>query len=131
MEQTKTILVVDDEEMIEEMIQAVLESRGCRTTSFTDPREALRFLVGNPDRVVLLITDFRMPALSGPDLIRRALQVTPGLPVIAVSGRQEEYRLDGIRDSILRILPKPFVKSEMINAVDTALARANQHCPLT
>jgi CheY-like chemotaxis protein len=124
-----TIVVVDDDEMIEEMIQAIIESHGCETTSFTNPQEALEFLTRNPDRAILLITDFRMPLLPGPELIRRARLLSPGLHIIAVSGRQDEFPLDDIKESIDLILPKPFLKSEMLNAVNSVLTRVGARCP--
>ncbi len=112
------------------MIQAVLEDQGCDSTSFSDPQQALQFLISNPDRVVVLITNFRMPHMSGPELIREALKVNPNLSVIAISGRANEYAVDDLRGSIEKILPKPFLKSEMMEAVISALSKQRTQCPL-
>lgn len=53
-----------------------------------------------------MITDLKMPSLPGPELVRQALKADPELPVIAVSGHGDEYQLDGIRESIQRIVGK-------------------------
>ena len=78
---------------------------------------------------MMMITDFKMPSLPGPELIRQALRVNPSLPIIAVSGRPDEYPLEGIRQSIETIVAKPFWKAEMMEAVDSTLAKAKLHCP--
>ncbi len=68
MEASKIVLAIDDEKMIEGMVRAVVESYGCTTSSFTDPQHVLRFLINNRQQVILIISNFRMPFISGPTL---------------------------------------------------------------
>lgn len=125
MEESQCVLVVDDEKMIEEMIQRLLERRGLKTCSFADPNLALRFFEENPDRVRLLITDFHMPSMTGPDLIKALRRIKPELPVIVVSGHAEEYAAAFSEGEIERVLCKPFLKSELSEALEAALADRN------
>jgi CheY-like chemotaxis protein len=62
------ILVVDDEEMIAEMIQQMLERRGCQTISFNDPLEALHYYTENSQKITLLITQRDEPTITVDDL---------------------------------------------------------------
>jgi two-component system cell cycle sensor histidine kinase/response regulator CckA len=125
------VMVVDDEEIVDEMIQEILEGYGCRTASYNDSREALKFLEDNAGKVVLLITDLKMPFLAGPDLIKKATLLNTNLLVIAVSGYVQQYSLDDVGRFIQKVLPKPFLPSEMLDAVEKALSTARLHCQTT
>ncbi len=122
------ILVVDDDEMIEDMIGDMVERHGCQHVSFSDPTEALQYYIENSQKITLMITDLTMPVLPGPDLIRRALRINPKLPIILITGYAEEYIPDDVRPLVHRVLPKPFMKAEVLDAVRTALNKVDhQH----
>jgi two-component system, cell cycle sensor histidine kinase and response regulator CckA len=124
------VLVVDDEEMIEEMIQKQLERRGCLTVSFNNSREALEYYIANVPKITLIITDLTMPLVSGPELIKNALRINPKVPIILVTGYADEQIPDDIRPFVQHVLPKPFLKSELLHAVRTALDKVDhQHLP--
>lgn len=123
------ILVVDDEEMIAEMIQGIVERHGCRHVSFSNPTEALQYYIENSQKITLMVTDLTMPVLSGPDLIRNALRINPKLPIILITGYAEEHIPDDIRPLVHHILPKPFVKAEVLDAVRTVLGKVDHQHP--
>ncbi len=120
-EDRDVVLVVDDEEMIGEMIGNIVERHGCQYVSFKDPTEALQYYRENSREITLMITDLTMPKLAGPDLIKRALQINPRLPIILMTGYPSEQIPNDVYPLIRRVLPKPFVKAELLNAVRTAL----------
>jgi DNA-binding NtrC family response regulator len=72
-----------------------------------------------------------MPFLAGPDLIKKATLLNPNLLVIAVSGYVQEYSLDEVGRFIQKVLPKPFLPSEMLDAVEKALSTARLQCQPT
>ena len=117
------ILVIDDEKMIEEMIEELVEDQGCSHVSFTDPAKALQHYKENSERITVMITDLTMPSISGPGLIREVLQINPGLPIILITGYGEEYIPHDILSVVHCIVPKPFTKSEILDAVRTALSK--------
>lgn len=120
------ILVVDDEEMILEIIDGMMDRGGCLHASFDDPAEALRYYIENSQKITAMVTDLTMPVLSGPDLIRRVLQINPTLPVILITGYAEEHIPYDIHPLVRHILPKPFTKAEMLDAVRIALEKVDR-----
>jgi len=123
-DEKETVLVIDDEEMVEEMIEALVEAHRCAHVSFNNPAEALRYYEENSRKITLMITDLTMPSLSGADLIRNVLRINPQLPVILVTGYLNEQISAGIPPLVRRILTKPFMKSELLDAVRTAYDKA-------
>ena len=67
---TKCILLVDDEKDILDLFTEYLTSNGLKTISFQNPIEALNFLNGNINNCSLVITDYSMPQMSGLDFIK-------------------------------------------------------------
>jgi two-component system, cell cycle sensor histidine kinase and response regulator CckA len=115
------VLVVDDESVIGEMIGRMVERHGCQHVSFNDPVKALQYYRDNSQKITLIITDLTMPKLPGPDLIKNALRINPNLPIVLITGYAEEYIPDDVRPLVQHVLPKPFVKAEVVDAVRTAL----------
>lgn len=88
------VLVVDDEEMIRTMSHAVLESEGFEVRSAQDGFAALAELRKSlPD---VLISDLRMPNMSGFELLSVVRRRFPHLPVIAISGEFNGIQPEGL-----------------------------------
>lgn len=119
------ILVVDDEEMIEEMIEGLVEEHGCPHVSFNDPRKALEYYKQNSRTITVIITDSRMPHLSGPDLVRAVHIIDPKLPIILVTNYEGEPVPDDVTPLVSCVLPKPFTHSELLGTLRMALAKAH------
>jgi CheY-like chemotaxis protein len=78
------LLVVDDDEGIREIISAMLTEQGYEIATAEDGQQALELLPKfHPD---LIVTDLRMPRMSGDELVRIMRESFPALPVIIVSG---------------------------------------------
>jgi len=65
------ILLVDDEKDILDLFSEYLSSNGFNTISFQNPLEALNYFYQNPNNCSLVITDYKMPQMSGIDLIKK------------------------------------------------------------
>jgi CheY-like chemotaxis protein len=95
----RKILVVDDEEQIRESLVQFLEARGHRATSSPDAMAGLEHVRGEVD---LVITDQRLPGMTGIEFIRAIRRVRPSLPVIMITGYpdlptvQEARALDAV-----------------------------------
>ncbi|MGY4329635.1 two-component system cell cycle response regulator CpdR [Bradyrhizobium sp. LB7.2] len=87
-----TVLVVDDDPGVLDVIAFMLEDLGCKVACAHSGPEALDMLATN-EEISILITDINMPGMDGHELAERATRVRPTLKVLQLSGR--ERRRDG------------------------------------
>ncbi|MFA6108614.1 MAG: ATP-binding protein [Candidatus Latescibacterota bacterium] len=108
------ILVVDDEPLVTQIVSAALHREGFQVTVRNDPQGALDHLRSVPTEVDLLLTDQTMPGMTGLDLIREALLIRPGLPVVLFSGLVEGIdRQECETLGVLAVLAKPFSPEQL------------------
>ena len=119
----RTVLVVDDEPTIAEVVSRYLERAGYSATTAADGLEAVR-LAGErrPDLVVL---DVMLPGLDGLQVLRRLREGEEGpTPVILLTARgEQEDKLAGLRSGADDYVVKPFSPSELVARVDAVLRR--------
>jgi two-component system, NtrC family, response regulator HydG len=116
------VLVVDDAPDTLELIERNLLSQGYEVTTAGDARQALAVLGATP--VDLLVTDVRMPGLSGMDLIREVRERHPGIEIVVITGYATvEGAVEALRTGAWDYLAKPFTDEELFQAVARALAR--------
>jgi len=118
----KTILCVDDNEQALSVRKFLLETRGYRVLAVTTAHEALELLErALPGSIDLLLSDLLMPGMDGNELIRRAKDMTPGLPSMLISGSVKQYER-GIRADVF--LPKGVCSPvEMLERIRVLVAR--------
>ncbi len=100
----KTILVVDDEATIRNILIEVLKLQGYRVLSATNGREALTLCEQQPGKIDVLITDLCMPIMGGEELIVRATPLRPEMKTICLSAAFTKVSLA----QWVLFLPKPF-----------------------
>ena len=115
------ILVVDDELMVGNVVQAMLELGGYRTVYFQDPRKALEWIKEPYTHPDLMLTDFLMPHLTGLDLLQAARAARPDLKAILYSGHVEEREAEKYAERPHRFLRKPFGARTLISVVKEVL----------
>ena len=111
------ILVVDDEPEIRELMKACLEIEGFVVITAANGREGLQRYKENKDQVRVIITDLDMPAMTGPDMIRKIFKITPAAKVIVASGRSGSYVESGEGPIGTASLQKPYSSRELTAAV--------------
>ena len=84
-ESSTQILVIDDDEDILNLFSDFLRKEGYGVTSFLDPLKALEEIDRRPQRYSIIITDIRMPGISGIELIRRIYKINHDIKVIIIS----------------------------------------------
>lgn len=100
------VLVLDDEDLHAQMVCDLLKEDGLDGLKITNPSEALLAL--RKERFSLVVTDFRMPGISGLDFVSQAHQIDPSLPVLVVTGNiqlPEMVRVGNM--GVARLIPKP------------------------
>ncbi|MCZ7648438.1 MAG: PAS domain S-box protein [Planctomycetota bacterium] len=112
---TGTILVVEDEEGVRELLRTILEEGGYRVLDTGDPEEAVR-LCGQSDMTIdAILTDVVMPKLSGREVAERAVAARPGLKVIYMSGYTDNAIVHhGVLDPGTPFIEKPVSPNELL-----------------
>jgi CheY-like chemotaxis protein len=119
---SETILVVEDERRVLDVVRRVLEEGGYEVVTSTLPEEAEELFAEIAGDVSLLITDLVMPGLGGRLLYAKLKQLNPDLKVLYMSGYPERSELGGGRPSPGDpYLQKPFGPEELTRAVREAL----------
>src|SRR5690606_40289445 len=101
--------------------QMSLEDAGVRVVTADGGQAALALLAKEPVEGVL--SDIRMPGMSGLDLFERIRAMKPDLPVVLMTGFSESVEQGHSVDA--PILRKPFTAKELVNAFSDAAARAS------
>jgi CheY-like chemotaxis protein len=116
------VLLVEDEEMVSEVVCAMLKFGGFRTVHAWRPLEALELLRKPDFEVDVLLTDYRMPQMTGIELIQQCFALRPQLRSILYSGNVDEAAADTTVVKPTRFLRKPFTPQELTTVVRTVLA---------
>jgi DNA-binding response OmpR family regulator len=112
-----TVLVVDDDPALAEIVAAALRAEGYAVRVAADGEAALADLWQAPPD--LLLSDVMMPHSGGAELTRWARALRPGLPVVLFSAAVDGVDAEGLR---VRFLPKPFDLDALVAVVAEELA---------
>lgn len=115
-----TILLVEDEPSLREMVERILERAGHQVILAESSPHALR-LAREGGRFDLVLTDVVMPEMSGPELAARLSEHDPSLPVLFMSGYPDRIDQEGTLDPDAPFLAKPFTPDGLIEAVRRVL----------
>jgi signal transduction histidine kinase/CheY-like chemotaxis protein len=120
-----TVLVVEDEDAVRQLVCSVLTESGFSVVDAASPIAARQLVEHRQQPIDLLVTDVVMPEMTGPELCERLRERLPELPVLFMSGYSVQL-LDENRRSQLKgnFLTKPFSSSELVCAVEAALTSA-------
>jgi signal transduction histidine kinase len=109
-----TIILVDDEDGIRELMASVFETEGYQVLQAEDGKRAWELFSGEQARgastALLVVTDHEMPGLTGRELARRVKAADSKIPVLLVSGYISEHK--GPEDALVL---KPFDVDELLN----------------
>ena len=114
------VLVIEDDEGMREAIESLLNAAGYATSSYASA-EAL-IAAGTPEDARCIVSDIRLPAMSGLDLIGelRARGACP--PVILVTAHDSPaLRGEADRRGAAAYLPKPFARCALLAAIESAM----------
>ncbi|MEZ4220401.1 MAG: sigma-54 dependent transcriptional regulator [Polyangiaceae bacterium] len=125
-EEQQRILVVDDSEATRTVLRRNLEAAGYHVQSAASVREALEVL--RHDHVDLVVTDVKMPRVSGLDLVREVRDNFKNTEVMVITGYPNVGgAVASLKNGATDYLTKPFTDAELMTAVRHAIAKLALH----
>lgn len=122
----KTILIVDDEPAIREMIAVALEMAGYRYLEAENAQQAHALIVD--ERPSLILLDWMLPGTTGIELARRLKreETTAEIPIIMLTAKvEEDNRIQGLETGADDYITKPFSPRELVARLRAVLRRAS------
>lgn len=117
-----SILILDDEEGMVSLLEAIVKDSGYTPVSFTSPNKAMQYL--QKARVDIAIVDIRMPEMDGLSFLTKAHELDPHLPVVMITAYGSiENAVACVKVGAFDYITKPFQNDEIIIAVDKVLER--------
>jgi DNA-binding response OmpR family regulator len=115
------VLVVEDEALICSFIEDALSDGGFEACSVHSGEAALSTFRDGRERCRALLTDVNLgDGISGWELARQIREITPGFPVVYMTGASAgDWKSQGVADSVL--IEKPFVPAQLVTAVSQLL----------
>jgi FixJ family two-component response regulator len=120
-----TVFVIDDDRSVRRALGRLLRAAGYQTELF---EAAEAYLAREaPLRPACLLLDVRMPRMTGLEL-QRAVEGTPlELPIVFITGQADDEIGQALAAGAVRVLYKPLDDTELLAAIDEALARSLPH----
>jgi PAS domain S-box-containing protein len=119
----KTVLLVEDDELMRALTRELLERHGYAVKEAPDGMSALQLVEANHSAIDLVLTDVVMRGMSGPELVQRLSETRPNLKFVYMSGYTGDLiaEHDVTRADVL-LLEKPFSRTTLLNTLHRALA---------
>ncbi|GAA2654222.1 response regulator [Paractinoplanes durhamensis] len=122
-ENRPTVLVVDDEEDLRDIMRRMLDRRGFSTLIAGDAHQAIAVCRDHPGEIDILVTDLGLPGVSGGEMARTATELRPTMRVVYISGLPKEMAVaDGSIGADALLVKKPFSTELLIEALRSVLA---------
>ncbi|MGF7188751.1 PAS domain S-box-containing protein [Robbsia andropogonis] len=121
----ETVLIVDDNATIRELLGVLFEQSGYRTLSAHDGSSGLAIL-SSDETVDLVVTDVGLPGMNGRQMIDIARELRPQLPVLFVTGYAEVATANGFLGERMEMLPKPFSLEAVIVRAQSMLQKQGE-----
>jgi response regulator RpfG family c-di-GMP phosphodiesterase len=124
-EKEEQILIVDDEVNILKSLKRLLRKKGYSVIICEKPEEALDIV--RKGGISIIISDHRMPGMTGVELLQKARQIVPDVPRILLTGYADKSSaIDAInKGGVYRYLEKPWFDDELVAVIKSALVQSS------
>ncbi len=127
---SETILLVEDEEMLRDMVQSLLEPKGYTVLAAGDGEEALRMYASRYKDIALVISDMGLPKVDGGNVFLRMKAINPDVKVILVSGYVEpETKAALMNNGVRAFVQKPYVPQEILRQAREVIDKCVERSP--
>jgi two-component system, cell cycle sensor histidine kinase and response regulator CckA len=121
----ETILIVEDEVTILEMLESMLESMNYKVITAASPGRAMEMARSHAGRIHLVITDVVMPEMNGRDLAEKLSALYPDINILFMSGYTANVIAhQGVLDDGVAFIQKPFSMDDLAKKVQEVLDKA-------
>jgi CheY-like chemotaxis protein len=119
---SQTVLVIDDQDDVREVVVAQLEALGHRAVPATDGRLGLDLLqaAGSTGPIDVLLVDYVMPGISGPEVAHAARRAQPDMAIVLMTGYADARTLVEPLPPNVVLLKKPFKMQQLAAALEAA-----------
>jgi two-component system response regulator MprA len=121
-----TVLVVDDQPAIRELVRRTLEAEGFHVEEAPDGESALRLIQARTEPFDLVLTDLSMPRIDGRQVSETLRRYRPSAAVLCMSADPDAVPYIESSDAPVRVLFKPFSADDLYHAVRDALTRTTE-----
>jgi two-component system response regulator PilR (NtrC family) len=114
------LLIIDDEEVLRDVLEAVLRREGFDVVTAASGEEGLATI--DQDEIDLVILDIMLPGMSGMETMRSIKESNPGTPVIIITAFSSiDGAIEAMKHGAFHYIPKPFKNEEVVITVNKAL----------
>ena len=120
----ETILIVEDDSAVRELISQTLRGRGYNIMEAEDGEVAVHIFGDRKDEIDLVITDVVMPKMNGREVFEEIIKIKPGARVLFTSGYANDTIIEkGVYEGLFEFIPKPLSPEELLLKVREVLDR--------
>lgn len=112
------LLVVDDEPSLLGLLQRYLERLGYEIDAAATPAAALQHFESDPEKYACVLTDLKLPGMSGEEMLERMRALRPGLRALVSSGQPYQPR-----SADVGFLQKPYLPAMLAEALERVLRK--------
>jgi len=118
----RTILIIDDEEMVVEITERMLQKIGYKIIKAKSGHEGLKLFQTHRNRIDLIICDMIMPIMDGLELVHRLREIAPCVKVLLSSGSlKDEDEKDVVRRGFNGLIKKPYKMNDLSEKIGKIL----------
>jgi CheY-like chemotaxis protein len=124
---TETLLVVEDEEMMIELLKNILTGKGYQVMTAKDGAETIEVYTQHKDQIDLVLMDMGLPKLSGAEVLKKLQAVNPKVKVILASGYISPHiKSEVLKAGVKHFVQKPYIPQEILRHIRKVLESDKQ-----
>ncbi len=120
----RTLLLVDDEDGVRKLLSAYLRQRGYAVLEASRADKAIEICGSYSGNIDMTISDLGLPGMGGYEMSRQLAAGRPAMPVLFISGYDEQSLPDAIRRDVSQMMSKPFTPAALVERIERMLGDA-------
>lgn len=128
---TETLLVVEDEEMMLDLLKNILSGKGYRVMTAKDGVEAVEVYTQHRNQIDLVLMDMGLPKLSGAEALQKLRAINPKIKVIFASGYIDPHiKSEVLKAGVKHFVQKPYIPQEVLRHIRKVIESDKQSGPV-